>query len=125
VVSNSGKVRTETQDGKVMADFLQLAVETGQSTVRLKSDTVEILDSTRGVFLLLAELDPKFAPALLGRFAANLKKKVEERGLPLAMKLKWGMASYPRDVSTAAELVETAIQAVSGAKAEVIDLQQS
>jgi hypothetical protein len=45
--------------------------------------------------------------------------------LPLAMKLKWGMASYPRDVSTAAELVETAIQAVSGAKAEVIELQQS
>ena len=124
VVPNSGKVRTETQDGNVMADFLQLAVETGQSTVRLKSDTVEILDSTRGVFLLLAELDPKFAPALLGRFAANLKKKAEEKGLPLAMKLKWGMASYPRDVSTAAELVETAIQAVSGAKAEVIDLQQ-
>ena len=125
VVPNSGKVRTETQDGNVMADFLQLAVETGQSTVRLKSDTVEILDSSRGVFLLLAELDPKFAPALLGRFAANLKKKAEEKGLPLAMKLKWGMASYPRDVSTAAELVATAIQAVSGAEAEVIDLQQS
>ena len=125
VVPNSGKVRTETQDENVMADFLQLAVETGQSTVRLKSDTVEILDSSRGVFLLLAELDPKFAPALLGRFAANLKKKAEEKGLPLAMKLKWGMASYPRDVSTAAELVATAIQAVSGAEAEVIDLQQS
>ena len=125
VVPDSTKVRTETQDDNVMADFLQLAVETGQSTVRLKSDTVEILDSSRGVFLLLAELDPKFAPALLGRFAANLKKKAEEKGLPLAMKLKWGMASYPRDVSTAAELVATAIQAVSGAEAEVIDLQQS
>ena len=125
VVPDSTKVRTETQDNNVMADFLQLAVETGQSTVRLKSDTVEILDSSRGVFLLLAELDPKFAPALLGRFAANLKKKAEEKGLPLAMKLKWGMASYPRDVSTAAELVATAIQAVSGAEAEVIDLQQS
>ena len=124
VVPKIGKPRPETQDGKLMADFLELAVETGQSTVRLKSDTVEILDSTRGVFLLLAELDPKFAPALLGRFAANLKKKAEEKGLPLAMKLKWGMASYPRDVSTAAELVETAIQAVSGAEAEVIDLQQ-
>jgi len=125
VVPDSTKVPTETQDDNVMADFLQLAVETGQSTVRLKSDTVEILDSSRGVFLLLAELDPKFAPALLGRFAANLKKKAEEKGLPLAMKLKWGMASYPRDVSTAAELVATAIQAVSGAEAEVIDLQQS
>jgi hypothetical protein len=34
------------------------------------------------------------------------------------------MASYPRDVGTAAELVETAVQAVSGAGAKVIDLQQ-
>jgi hypothetical protein len=34
------------------------------------------------------------------------------------------MASYPKDESTAAELVATAIQAVSGAEAEVVDLQQ-
>ena len=107
-----------------MTDFLQLAVETGQSTVRLKSDTVEILDSSRGVFLLLAELDPKYAPALLGRFTSNLKIQAEKKGLPLTWQLKWGMASYPKDVSTAAELVATAIQAVSGAEAEVIDLQQ-
>jgi len=92
--------------------------------VRLKSDTVEILDSSRGVFLLLAELDPKYAPALLGRFTANLKKRAREKGLPLTIQLKWGMASYPADVSTAAELVATAIQAVSGTDAEVIDLQE-
>jgi hypothetical protein len=104
--------------------MLKLAVATGQSTVRLKSDTVEILDSSRGIFLLLAELDPKFAPALLGRFASNLKKQAEQKGLPLSWQLKWGMSSYPRDVSTAAELVETAVQAVSGAEAKVIDLQQ-
>ena len=108
-----------------MTDFLQLAVETGRSTVRLKSDTVEILDSSRGVFLLLAELDPKYAPALMGRFISNLKKQAMGKGLPLTWELKWGMASYPRDESTAAELVATAIQAVSGAEAEVIDLEQS
>ncbi len=124
VVPKIGKSRSETQDKNMLADFLQLAVETGQSTVRLKSDTVEILDSSRGVFLLLAELDPKYAPALLGRFIFNLKKQVEKKGLPLAWQLKWGMASYPRDESTAAELVATAIQAVSGAEAEVVDLQQ-
>jgi signal transduction histidine kinase len=125
VVPKIGKPRSETQDGNLMADFLQLAVETGQSTVRLKSDTVEVLDASRGVFLLLAELDPKFASALLERFSSNLKKEAEKRGLPLTWQLKWGMASYPRDVSTAAELVATAIQAVSGAEAEVIDLQHS
>jgi signal transduction histidine kinase len=124
VVPKIEKSCSETRAGKLMADFLQLAVETGQSTVRLKSDTVEILDSSRGVFLLLAELDPKYAPALLGRFTSNLKKQAEEKGLPLTWRLKWGMASYPRDVSTAAELVATAIQAVSGAGAEVFDLQQ-
>jgi hypothetical protein len=123
-VPKIGKPRSEMQDGNLMADFLQLAVETGQSTVRLKSDTVEILDSARGVFLLLAELDPKYAPALLGRFTSNLKQQMEEKGLPHAWQLKWGMASYPRDVSTAAEMVATAIQAVSGSAAEVIDLQQ-
>jgi hypothetical protein len=100
-------------------------VETGQSTVRLKSDTVEILDSARGVFLLLAELDPKYAPALLGRFTSNLKQQIKKKGLPHTRQLKWGMASYPKDVSTAAEMVATAIQAVSGAEAEVIDLQHS
>ena len=108
-----GKSRSETQDGNLMTDFLQLAVETGQSTVRLKSDTVEILDSSLGVFLLLAELDPKYAPALLGRFTSNLKIQAEKKGLPLTWQLKWGMASYPKDVSTASELVATAIQAVS------------
>jgi signal transduction histidine kinase len=117
--------RSQTRDENLAVDFLQLAVETGRSTVRLKSDTVEILDSSRGVFLLLAELDPKYAPALLGRFIANIKKQAMEKGLPLTWQLKWGMASYPRDESAAAELVATAIQAVSGADAEVIDLQQS
>jgi signal transduction histidine kinase len=125
VIPKTGRSRAETQDGKLMVDLLKLAVETGQSTVRLKSDTVEILDSSRGVFLLLAELDPKYAPALLGRFFSNLKKQAEKKGLPLTWQLKWGMASYPRDVSTAAELFATAIQAVSGAEAEVIDLLQS
>jgi len=46
------------------------------------------------------------------------------KGLPFTWQLKWGMASYPGDLSTAAELVATAIQAVSGADAEVIDLQR-
>jgi hypothetical protein len=124
VVHKIGKSRSKTQDGKLMADLLQLAVETGQSTVRLKSDTVEILDSSRGVFLLLAELDPKYAPALLGRFTSNLKKQAEEKGMPLTWQLKWGMASYPKDVSTAAEMVAAAIQAVSGAEAEIVDLDQ-
>jgi signal transduction histidine kinase len=124
VVPKIGKSRSETQDRKLLADFLQLAVETGQNTVRLKSDTVEILDSSRGLFLLLAELEPKYAPALLGRFTSNLKGKAEKQGLPLIWQLKWGMASYPKDVSTAAELVATAIQAVSGAEPEVFDLQQ-
>ena len=124
VAPKVGKSTCETRDGNLMADFLKLAVETGQSTVRLKSDTVEILDSSRGVFLLLAELDPKYAPALLGRFISNLRKQAEKKGLPLTMQLKWGMASYPGDVSTAAEMVATAIQAVSGAEAQVIDLLQ-
>ena len=124
VVPKIKKSPSETQDGNLLVDLLQLAVETGQSTVRLKSDTVEILDSARGVFLLLAELDPKYAPALLGRFTSNLKKQAEKKGLPLTWRVKWGMASYPKDVSTAAELVATAIQVVSGADAEVIDLEQ-
>ena len=124
VVPKIERPSSETGDENLVAHMLKLAVETGQSTVRLKSDTVEILDSSRGVFLLLAELDPKFAPALLGRFTSNLKKQAEKKGLPLTWQLKWGMASYPRDVSTAAELVATAIQAVSGAEAKVIDLQQ-
>jgi hypothetical protein len=125
LVPKIGKSRSQTRDGNLTVDFLQLAVETGRSTVRLKSDTVEILDSSRGVFLLLAELDPKYAPALLGRFIYNLKKQAMGKGLPLTWQLKWGMASYPGDESTAAELVATAIQAVSGADAEVIDLEQS
>ena len=125
LVPKMGKSRSQTRDGNLTIDFLQLAVETGRSTVRLKSDTVEILDSSRGVFLLLAELDPQYAPALLGRFISNLKKQAMEKGLPLTWQLKWGMASYPGDESTAAELVATAIQAVSGADAEVIDLEQS
>ena len=57
-------------------------------------------------------------------FKSSLEKQAEKKGLPLTWQLKWGMASYPRDVSTAAELVATAIQAVSGAEAKVIDLQQ-
>ena len=125
LVPKIGKSRSQTWNGNLTIDFLQLAVETGRSTVRLKSDTVEILDSSRGVFLLLAELDPKYAPALMGRFISNLKKQAMGKGLPLTWELKWGMASYPRDESTAAELVATAIQAVSGAEAEVIDLEQS
>ena len=124
LVPKIGKSSSETGGENVVVDMLKLAVETGQSTVRLKSDTVGILDSSRGIFLLLAELDPKFAPALLGRFASNLKKQAEQIGLPLSWQLKWGMASYPRDVSTAAELVETSVEAVSGAEAKVIDLQQ-
>ena len=107
-----------------MIDFLQLAAETGQSMAKLESDAVEILDPSRGVFSLLTELDPEFVPAWVERFTSNLKKQAEKKGLPLTWQLKWGMASYPKDVSTAAELVATAIQAVSGAEAEVIDLQQ-
>jgi hypothetical protein len=46
------------------------------------------------------------------------------KGLPLTWQPKWSMASYPGGVSTAAEMVATAIQAVLGAKAEVIALLQ-
>ncbi len=113
-----------TRKEKVIVDLLQLTVEVVRSTVRLKSDTVEILDSSRGIFSLLAEIGPKDVPALLGRMKSNLEKQSEKKGQILNMQLKWGMASYPEDVSTASELVATAVQAVSGANVEVIHLSQ-
>ena len=87
VVPKIGRSRSKIQDGNLMVDLLKLAVETGQSTVRLKSYTVEILDSSRGVFMHLAKLDPKYAPALLGRFVFSLKKQAEKKGLPLTWQL--------------------------------------
>jgi len=115
---------SETQDGNLMINFLQLAAETGQSMAKLESDAVEILDPSRGVFSLLTELDPEFVTAWVERFTSNLKKQAEKKGLPFMVQLKWGMAGYPKDASTAADLVATAIQAFSGADAEVIHFEQ-
>ena len=44
------------------------------------------------------------------------------KGLPLTWQLKWGLASHPGDMSTAAQVVATAIKDVSGAEAEAIEL---
>jgi signal transduction histidine kinase len=108
----------------VLGEMLQLAVEVAASTVRLKSDTAEVLDSSRGIFSLLAEIDPKDVPALLERLKTNLRKQAEKKGQDLNVQLVWGMASYPKDVSTAQEMVAAAVKAVSGKRAKVIDLQQ-
>jgi len=125
VVPTIKETVSKARKEKVMRDMLQLAVEVAERTVRLKSDTAEILDSSRGMFSLLAEIDPKDVPALLDRLTSNLRKQAEKEGQKnLNMQLVWGMASYPKHVSTAKEMVATAIKSVSGSKAKVIDLQQ-
>jgi hypothetical protein len=108
-----------------MATLLSLVVETAGNTVRLKSDTVEILDSARGALFLLAEIEPKDVPALLQRIMYNLKNQSEKIPQICNLHLVWGMSSYPRDVSTTPELVAEAMQAVSGMDAEVIRLEET
>jgi hypothetical protein len=109
----------------IVADLLSLVVETAGNTVRLKSDTVEILDSSRGALFLLAEIEPKDVPALLQRITDNLKKQSEKIPQICNLHLVWGMSSYPRDVSTTPELVAEAMQAASGLDAEVIRLVET
>jgi signal transduction histidine kinase len=121
----SGEFASETGQEDVMATLLNLVVETAGNTVRLKSDTVEILDSARGALFLLAEIEPKDIPALLQRIMHNLKKQSEKIPQICNLHLVWGMSSYPRDVSTTPELVAEAMQAVSGMDAEVIRLEET
>jgi hypothetical protein len=108
-----------------MAALLSLVVETAGNTVRLKSDTVDILDSSRRILFLLAEIEPKDVPALLQRVMDNLKKQSEKIPQICNLHLVWGMSSYPRDVSTTPELVAEAMQAVAGTDAEVISLEET
>ncbi len=114
----SSSQKTEEQ----MAKLLNLVAPVVQNTVRLGSDRVEILDPVRGVFCLLAEISLENAPALLQRVIYNLKKKAEQNTQILNLQLIWGMASYPKNVSSAEDLVAAAIKAVSGSKAKVIKL---
>ena len=120
----AGELVSETGQEDVVADLLSLVVETAGNTVRLKSDTVEILDSSRGTFFLLSEIEPKDVPALLQRIMYNLKKQSEKIPRICNLHLVWGMSSYPRDVSTTPELVAEAMQAAAGMDAEVIRLEQ-
>jgi hypothetical protein len=121
----SGESVSETGQEDVVADLLSLVVETAGNTVRLKSDTVEILDSSRGTFFLLSEIEPKDVPALLQRIMYNLKKQSEKIPRICNLHLVWGMSSYPRDVSTTPELVAEAMQAAAGMDAEVIRLEEA
>jgi signal transduction histidine kinase len=121
----SGELVPETQQEEVMAALLSLVVETAGNTVRLKSDTVDILDSSRRTLFLLAEIEPKDVPALLQRVMDNLKKQSEKIPQICNLHLVWGMSSYPRDVSTTPELVAEAMQAVAGTDAEVISLEET
>ena len=120
----SGELVSETGQEDVMTALLNLVVETAGNTVRLKSDTVEILDSSRGTLFLLAEIEPKDVPALLQRVMFNLKKQSEKIPQICNLHLVWGMSSYPRDVSTTPELVAEAMQAAASMDAEVISLEQ-
>jgi signal transduction histidine kinase len=114
----------KTQKKELIVAMLQQAVQVAENTVRLKSDTAEILDSSLGIFSLLAEIEPQDVPALLERLKSNLRKQAEKQGQNLNMQLVWGMASYPKDVSSAQEMVATAVKAASGSSAKLIDPQQ-
>ncbi|MBT8406069.1 MAG: ATP-binding protein, partial [Deltaproteobacteria bacterium] len=107
-----------------MAKLLNLVAPVVQDTVRLSSDRVEILDPVRGVFCLLAEISLENAPALLQRVTYNLRKKAEQNTRILNLQLNWGMACYPKNVSTAEELVAAALKAASGTQAKVIKLER-
>jgi len=124
VMDATKEVTSDPQMEGEMAKLLNLVVPVVRDTVRLSSDRVEILDPVRGVFCLLAEISLENAPALLHRVTYNLKKKAEQNTQILNLQLIWGMASYPKNVSTAEELVASAFKAASGTKAKVIQLEQ-
>ena len=122
IMEPTKEVTADSQMEGKMAKLLNLVAPVVQNTVRMGSDRVEILDPVRGVFCLLAEISLENAPALLQRVIYNLKKKAEQNTQILNLQLIWGMASYPKNVSTAEELVAAAIKAASGSKAKVIQL---
>jgi hypothetical protein len=115
---------SDTHQRAEMNNLLQKVVETTRNTVRLKGDRVEILDPSLGILSLLAAISPEDVPALLRRVTSTLKQQTKEKGQSLNLQLVWGMASYPKDVSTAAELIAAALKAIAGAGAEVINLGQ-
>jgi signal transduction histidine kinase len=124
VMDVTKEVASEPQMEGEMANLLNLVMPVVQNTVRLSSDRVEILDPVRGVFCLLAEISLENAPALLQRVTSNLRKKAEQNAQILNLQLIWGMASYPKNVSTAEELVAAALKTASGTRAKVIQLEQ-
>jgi hypothetical protein len=88
----------------------------------LQTDRVDILERSQGVVSLLAEIDRDNVPALLRRVRTNLGKQAREQGWMPHVRLVWGMANYPRDGHTAADLVGAALRAAKGSEAVVTDL---
>ncbi|MGD8775596.1 MAG: ATP-binding protein [Syntrophobacterales bacterium] len=124
VVPLATKVTSDPHLQEEVLNLLDQVVAAARKTVRSKNDRIEILDPSLGTFSLLAEIDPKDVPALLNRLKARLEQQDEAKGQIHDLRLVWGMATYPKDVSTAAELVEAAMKAAEGPKPKVIHLGQ-
>jgi signal transduction histidine kinase len=105
-----------------MLTVIEQTVAAVRRTARLQTDRVDILERSQGVVSLLAEIDRDNVPALLRRVRTNLGKQAREQGWMPHVRLVWGMANYPRDGHTAADLVGAALRAAKGSEAVVTDL---
>jgi signal transduction histidine kinase len=105
-----------------LLDWVFAAVKT---TVRPRSDQVEILDSAQGKIAVMAETDGENFTALQQRMTATLKQQAQKEGRFLDLRLIWGVSSYPENVTTAEEMVSVAVQATEAPEAEEILLAGS
>ena len=123
VVPETSESASDAQPRERMLEFLHLVSMAVQSTVRLKSDRIEVLEPSMGMLALLVETKCEFVPALINRVTARLRQQAKAEGQILGFQIIWGMAGYPSDATTAKELVVAAKEAASSSEAEVIDFR--